>query len=252
MRRTIARALLALALLVAVAACAAAPAPPKELTVFAASSLTDVFNEIGPAFPYARVTFNYGATTQLRTQLEQGATADIFASANVQQMDLAALNGVVVGERPVFARNKLVVITSTPSLERLEDLTRPGLKLVITQRDVPVGVYTREALAKMSADARFGEEYGDRVLVNVVSEEANVRQLVAKVQLGEADAAWVYATDAPGQRTIAVPDRYNTIAEYPVALAKSSREPELAQAFVGYLLAAEGKAALRKHGFVVD
>ena len=243
---------LLLALAVVAAACAGPPPPPKELVVFAASSLIDAFNELGPSFPGARVTFNYGATTQLRTQMEQGARADVFASANLPQMELAAQNGLVVGERPVFARNKLVVITSGPSVERLEELARPGLKLVITQRDVPVGVYTREALGKMSADARFGRDYADRVLANVVSEEANVRQLVAKVQLGEADAAWVYATDAPSLRTIPVPDAFNTIAEYPVAQTKASVQPEIAQAFVRHLLGAEGKAVLRKHGFVVD
>jgi molybdate transport system substrate-binding protein len=240
------------ALAVVAAACAAPPTPPKELVVFAASSLTDAFNELGPTFPGGTVTFNYGATTQLRTQLEQGARADVFASANVPQMELAAQHGLVVGERPVFARNKLVVITSGTSLQRLEDLARPGLKLVITQRDVPVGVYTREALGKMSKDARFGPEYADRVLANVVSEEANVRQLVAKVQLGEADAAWVYATDAPNLRTVPVPDEFNTIAEYPVAQTKASVQPELAQQFVRHLLGTEGKAVLRKHGFVVD
>ena len=241
-----------LAFLVVVAACAAPGPAPKDLVVFAASSLTDAFDELGPTFPGARIAFNYGATTQLRTQLEQGATADVFASANLQQMELAARNGVVVGERPVFARNELVVITSGPGLERLEDLARPGLKLVITQPDVPVGMYTREALAKMTADPRFGRQYAERVLANVVSEEANVRQLVAKVQLGEADAAWVYATDAPGLRAISVPDAFNTVAEYPVAQAKASAQPELAQAFVRHLLGPEGKAVLRKHGFVVD
>ncbi|HEV8637325.1 MAG TPA: molybdate ABC transporter substrate-binding protein, partial [Chloroflexota bacterium] len=220
------------------------------------------FNELGPAFGAANgatVTFNYAATTQLRTQLEQGARADVLASANVQQMDAAAKSGVVVGERPVFAQNKLVVILpkgNPGNVERLEQLARPDLKLVITQRDVPVGVYTRDALDRMSKDARFGPAYASKVLANVRSEEANVKQLVAKVQLGEADAAFVYSSDVSAAvsaelKTIEVPDQFNTIADYPVAAVKDAPQPALAQAFIRYLLGDAGRTVLAKHNFIL-
>jgi molybdate transport system substrate-binding protein len=205
------------------------------------------------------VTFNYGATTQLRTQLEQGARADLFASANRQQMDVALKSGSVTGEAALFAQNNLVVITprvGPTAVAALEDLARPGVKLVITQADVPVGVYARDALRKMAADPRFGAEYERNVLANVVSEEANVKQLIAKVQLGEADAAFVYSSDVsaavgPQVNRIDVPDAFNTVADYPIAVVKESREPELARAFVAYLVTGPGRTLLQKHGFLI-
>jgi molybdate transport system substrate-binding protein len=246
------------------AACAGPEAPAeRELVVFAASSLTEPFRELGPQFGAAngaRVTFNFGGTPQLRAQLEQGARAELFASANRAQMEQALRSGVVVGETPVFARNKLVVIVPKENpgrIDRLEDLARPNLKLVVTQRNVPVGQYTREALGKMSGDPGFGADFQTKVEANVRSEEADVKQLVAKVQLGEADAAVVYSTDvsakaAPDLRTIAIPDRFNVVADYPIGRVKDGRQPDLARAFMAYLVSGPGREVLRKHGFVVE
>jgi molybdate transport system substrate-binding protein len=259
---------IALAALLAAAACAApGPGPSassgRELVVFAAASLSKPFNELGPPFGAAnggvKVSYNFGGTPQLRTQLENGARADVFASANREQMELAVKNGVVTGETPVFVRNKLVVAMQKENpgrIERLEDLARPGLKLVTTQKTVPVGQYTQEALARMSADPAFGSDFQARVNANVRSEEADVKQVVAKVQLGEADAAIVYATDVSARvaaevRTIAIPDRFNTVADYPIAQVKGSAQPELGRAFIAYLVSGAGREVLAKHSFVV-
>ncbi len=236
----------------------------KEIVIFAASSLTDPLIEASPAFSNAnggvRLTFNFGGTPQLRTQLEQGARADVFLSANVEQMQAAIKSGAVSGATPVFAQNKLVVITpkSNPGkITKLEDLARPGVKVIITQKDVPVGVYTREAFKKMAANRAFGADFEARVNANIKSEESNVKQLVTKVQLGEADAAVVYSSDvsakvSPDVATIPVPDEFNTIADYLAAVVKDAREPALARSFIGFLASENGKAILKKHNFIVS
>jgi molybdate transport system substrate-binding protein len=235
----------------------------KELVVFAAASLTEPFNEIGPQFGAAnggiRVTYNFGGTPQLRAQLEQGARADVFVSANKDQMDAAVKSGVVTGETPVFVQNKLVVIVPKDNparVEKVEDLARPGLKLITTVKNVPVGQYTQDALGKMSKDARFGADFQAKVTANVRSEEQDVKQVVAKVRLGEADAAVVYATDvspaiADDVTTIAVPDQYNTIADYPIAQVKSSVQTDLARAFLAYVVSGPGRDVLRKFNFIL-
>jgi molybdate transport system substrate-binding protein len=237
---------------------------PKELVLLVASSLTDAFNEMAAAFPRqpgnegVRFTPSYGASSQLRTQLEQGAPADLFASADTIQMDAAVRANLVAGTPRIFARNRLTVIVprSNPAgVQTLADLAKPRLKLVTTAPAVPVGNYTRQALQKMAADPQFGAGFDQRVLANVVSEEANVRQLVTKVQLGEADAGVCYVSDvtpasASDLTMIAIPDAYNTIAEYPVAVTRNARAPATAQRFIAYLLAAPGQAMFKKHNFL--
>jgi molybdate transport system substrate-binding protein len=250
---------------------AAATVPPapvasgagRELVVFAAASLSEPFNELGPQFGAAsggaRVTYNFGGTPQLRAQLEQGARADVFASANRDQMDQAVRSGAVTGETPVFAQNKLVVILPKDNpgkVDRLEDLARPGLKLITTIKNVPVGQYTQDALAKMARDARFGADFQQKVAANVRSEEQDVKQVVAKVRLGEADAAVVYATDvspavAPDVRTIAIPDEFNTVADYPIAQVKDAPQPDLARAFMAYVVSGAGRDVLKKFSFIL-
>lgn len=268
LRRALARLTLAVAAVVG-AACAGPPAVPPaggapgELVVFAAASLAEPFAELGPRFAAAnggaRVSFNFAGTPQLRTQLEQGARADVFASANRDQMDAARASGVVVGETPVFAQNRLVAILPQENpgkIERLEDLARPGLRLVTAQAGVPVGQYTQDVLARMSRDPRFGADFQRRVSANVVSQEADVKQVVAKVRLGEADAAIVYATDvspraAVALGTLAIPDPLNIVADYPIGVVRGSARPDLAAAFVAYVVSGPGRDVLATYGFVV-
>lgn len=239
------------------------PAPASgELTVFAAASLTDAFKEVGAAFeaanPGSKVVFNFGASTQLRTQLEKGARADLFASADQAQMERARQAGAIEGPDRLFARNRLAVIFpkgNPASVRELQDLARPGLKLVTAATEVPIGVYTREMLEQMARDDAFGPTFKDRVDANVVSREPNVRQVVAKIALGEADAAVVYASDVtpeadPNLGTLDVPDRFNTSAAYPVAMVRGAPNASGAEAFIAYLLGAPGQAILEQWGFI--
>ena len=230
----------------------------KTLHVFAAASLTDAFTELGEEFeaanPGVSVAFNFAGSQALRTQIEEGAPADVFASANQIEMDLLVTGAhVAQGAPQIFLNNKLVVLLpeGNPAiLQRLEDLANPGLKLVFAAEEVPVGEYTRQALEQMNG--QFGRDFKDKVLANVVSNEDNVRQVVAKIQLGEADAGIVYTSDAaaaPELPTMEIPAELNVIAEYPIAALTRSASPDLANAFIAYVLSEHGQAMLQKWGF---
>jgi molybdate transport system substrate-binding protein len=135
-------------------------------------------------------------------------------------------------------------------LKKLEDLAQPGIKLVLAAEEVPVGKYARQALDQMNAV--FGADFKDTVLANVVSNENNVKQVVSKVQLGEADAGIVYVSDAvaaPDLKTIEIPDELNVIAKYPIAPLAKSENADLAAKFIEYVLSTEGQAILAKWGF---
>lgn len=231
---------------------------PSTLSVFAAASLTDAFTEIGKSFesanPGVNVTFNFAGSQALRTQIEEGAPADVFASANTKEMDaLVAGSFVTDGTQKIFLTNKLVVIlpaNNPAALAKLEDLANPGIKIVLAAEEVPVGKYSRQALDTMNS--QFGSDFKDKVLANVVSNEDNVRQVVAKVQLGEADAGIVYTSDAiaaPDLKTIEIPVELNVIAKYPIATLTKSAHVDLAKAFIEYVLSTEGQAILQKWGF---
>jgi len=267
-RSRISHLLLAVALALVVAAPAASPVVPASgapaqqatLTVFAASSLIDAFKEIGMAFEAEKstpVTFNFGASSQLRTQLQQGASADIFASADQAQMNNARTDGSIASADVVFAKNRLVVITpqnNPAQLMSAADLARPGFKFVTAAPEVPIGVYTQNMFDKMSAIDVFGTDFKDRANANIVSREPNVRQVVAKVQLGEADAAVVYLSDvtptsAPDLLTIPIPDDLNTLASYPIALVTNGSQAEIGQAFIDMVMSAAGQGILKKWNF---
>src|SRR5512138_4011042 len=233
-------------------------AEPRTLNVFAAASLTDAFAEIGKNFetanPGVTVTFNFAGSQALRTQIEEGAPADVFASANQKEMDALIAGAFVAQDAPqVFLTNKLVIILPADNpagLEKPEDLAKPGMKLVLAAEEVPVGKYARQALDQMNG--QFGSDFKDKVLANVVSNEDNVKQVVAKVQLGEADAGIVYTSDAvaaPELKTIEIPAGLNVIAKYPIASLAKSANVDLAQSFIDYVLSAAGQTVLAKWGF---
>ncbi len=243
------------------------PSPPPlsgELTVFAAASLTDAFNEIAGAFqtahPRVTVRYNFGASSTLRTQLEQGARADVFASADQVQMDAAKKANVIDGEAQLFAKNKLTVIVPADNPAKIggvQDLARPGIRFVLTDKSVPIGNYARTALEKMAGDPRFGADFAQKVLANLKSEEANVRAVVTKVQLGEADAAIVYSSDvtptvAKEVQRITIPDEFNIIATYPIAVVRDAPNKPAARAFVQFVRGPQGQDILNKWGFIVD
>ena len=230
--------------------------PAQTLNVFAASSLGDAFNEIGTAFetqnPDVDITFNFAGSSTLATQITQGAPADVFASADIVQMQTVVDAGLVSGEAVIFTRNRLVIITPQDSdITTLEDLTQPGVLLVLAEANVPAGRYSREILEKLNTT--YGEDFSEKVLANLVSEEPNVRQVATKVELGEADAAIVYVTDAvllENVRLIEIPDDANVIATYPLATLMTSEQNQLAQMFVDFVLSREGQSVLNKYGFL--
>lgn len=231
-----------------------------DLTVFAAASLTDAFSEMKArlegANPDLSITYNFAGSQQLATQLAEGAGADVFASANATQMRAAQDAGTISGEPVVFVRNRLAIVVPSDNpadVQEPADLARGGLKLVVANADVPVGGYTLDVLDKMSADPAFGADFRAKVEANIVSREANVRQVVTKVQLGEADAGVVYLSDVtPDVRQevafIEIPDEINVIAEYPVAPVEDG-DTALARAFIAYLLSPGGQAVLERWGF---
>lgn len=241
---------------------ASVPKVTGTLTVFAAASLTDAFGEIKAAIeatnPGTTITFNFASSSALRTQLEQGAKSDLFASADTAQLDNARKAGVIQGEASLFVRNIPVIIApaSDPTgIVAPADLAKPGVKLVLAAPEVPIGNYARQVIKKLTADPAFGADFEARALANVVSNEANVRQVVAKIQLGEGDAGIVYSSDVTpavrGQvRIIPIPAGGNVVAEYPIAVVKGAGNAAGARAFIEYLRSPAGQAILQKWGFV--
>ena len=230
--------------------------------MFAAASLSDAFTEIGHKLEQRRpgltVRMNFAGSQQLATQIEQGAAADVFASADERWMDYAKKRGLLSGEPTIFARNRLVVIvprTNPARIRRLQDLARGGIKLVLGADAVPVGRYSRNALRNLARDPAFGADFSTRTLGNVVSEEENVKSVVGKVQLGEADAGIVYRSDVTPTvaryiRMFEIPENMNVIASYPIALVKGSKEPEAGSPFVALVLSPEGQQILERRGLI--
>lgn len=231
-----------------------------KVTVFAASSLTDSFRAIGEAFtranPAATVEFNFASSSALATQIEQAAPADVFASADQAQMQRLVDKSLIEGMPAVFARNVPVIVVPTDNrvgVATPNDLARGGIKLVLAAPDVPIGGYARQILERLAADPAYGAAFKEAALKNVVSNEANVRAVLTKIQLGEGDAGIVYRTDAltskGNVKTIALPDHVNVIATYPIAVVNGTRNPSAAEAFVAFVRGPEGQALLRAAGF---
>lgn len=214
---------------------------PGGATVFAAASLTEAFRDLDPG-----ATYNFAGSDQLAFQVEQGAPADVFASASPKYAEALRHEGLVLAPR-VFATNRVVVIVpraNPAGIRAIGDLADPGVKLVVGDPGVPIGAYTRKALAALGLEA---------ALDNVVSQEQDVKAIVAKVALGEADAGLVYRTDvrpvAAKVRTVPVPAAAQPVVEYEIAVVAASRHRAAADAFVARVLGARGRAALRAHGF---
>lgn len=242
--------------LLVLAACSAAPQTPATLTVFAASSLTNAFEEIATAFegehPNVDVLNSFASSSDLAVQIVEGAPADVFASANQTQMTVVADEGRIEGEPTLFLTNRLTIIVPADNpagIESPADLANPGVALVLAAPDVPVRDYSDQALA-LIGDADFQAA----VYANLVSEEPNVRQVATKVSLGEADAGIVYTSDvtpdiADQVLQIPIPDDQNVLAVYPIAVVKDAPNAALAQDFVDFVLGADGQAILAKWGF---
>jgi molybdate transport system substrate-binding protein len=252
---SVVRAVLAVALVALFTPSRAIGATP-DLVVFEAASLKDVFAKLAARFeksnPGVKVIANAAGSQELRTQIEHGAPADVIATADRKHMDALLSQGLVVAPS-VFTCNEPVVVVRTalaPTIKSLADLPRAE-RIVIGGPDVPIGAYTLQILQK--AAAKYGADFPTRVQGKVASRELNVRQVLAKVMLGEADAGIVYRSDAIAARgkveIVAIPGETNVIAEYPIATLKAAPHPDLARRWVDLVKSAEGTTAQREAGF---
>lgn len=229
---------------------AEAPDFTGAITVSAAASLTEAFAEIGDDFqqanPEASATFNFGSSGTLATQIQQGAPADGFASADEANMDELATAGLIAGEPTVFARNRLVIVTKPGNPEQVEDLSDlAGLGVVsLCGVDVPCGKYADQILATAAVTLPT-----DRI-----TRGQDVKTTLGAVTTGDADAAIVYATDAKSAGdavdTVTIPDAQNVIAVYPIAVIAASTNPPTSRAFIDFVTGPEGQATLRSFGFL--
>ena len=237
----------------------AAPAPAakqRELVLFEAASLKDAFAKLAQRFEKdnagVKVIANAAGSQELRTQIEHGAAADVMASADRKHMDALATQGLVVAPS-VFTCNEPVVVVRTAlasSIKTLGDLPRAE-RIVIGVPEVPIGAYTLQILQR--AAAKLGADFPKRVQAKVASRELNVRQVLAKVVLGEADAGVVYRSDAIAAAgkvaIVSIPPEVNVIAEYPIAALKAAPHPDLARLWIDLVTSPAGTAALREAGF---
>ena len=229
------------------------------LTVLAASSLTDAFGELEKRFeernPGVEVRQSFESSSTLLTQIQQGAPADVFASASEEEMETAVEEGLAGGEPEVFVRNREVImvpVDNPAGIDRFRDVAKPGVKLVLAEEGVPAADYAMEILGK--ADEEYGAGFEKDVLSNVVSREADVRASVNRVAVGDADATFGYASDyTPDVRdrveVVPIPPDLNIIATYPIAVLEETREPDLAREWVDLVTSEEGQRVLEEWGF---
>ena len=245
---------LAIALMLVIISC---DANETKLRVMAASSLTESFNQIAEIFethnPDVNVHVEFAGSQRLRYQLEFGAKADIFASADHRQMEPLITADLLDGSTSDFASNVLVLIARAGGpVDAIDDLAMPGVKLVLAQSEVPAGEYSRQILNNLSLK---NQPFKDNVLANLVSEEPNVRNVVQKVALGEADAGIVYRTDATTANAkgniyvIEFPNGSDVGVKYPIAVLKDSDEKIIAKKFLDFVISEPGQSIMADHGF---
>ncbi|GFZ29727.1 molybdate ABC transporter substrate-binding protein [Clostridium zeae] len=234
----------------------------KKLMVFAAASLTESFNDIGKAFKEDKkidVVFNFAGSQALVQSINQGSPADIFASANTSYMEQLKKSNKVEDSK-VFAENKIVICvskTSKISVNNFKDLSKAGLKLVIGDKTVPVGSYFYNVLEEQKQKNLIDANTYDAIKSNIKSNELNVKDVLAKVVLGEADAGVVYKTDINEANKdkvdiVETSEFNNLIVQYPISKLKTSKNKEEAEEFITYLTEGKGKDILKKHGFDIQ
>lgn len=235
---------------------------PEEIMVFAASSLTECFSELAAEFEKlenqtVKVVFNFAGSQALKTSVENGAKADIFASASINYMEELEEKGFVSGYS-IFAQNRLVIIKNkncSYSITKLGDLSAEGLKIAVGDESVPVGKYWEQALETAYADGKLKADEKTGIEGNIKTRELNVKDVVSKVMLNEVDAGVVYKTDV----TKGVSEKVEEIdlpvfrkfdSYYPAAVLKESEGKIEALKFYNFLLSDKGKEILEKHGFM--
>ncbi len=231
-----------------------------SLVIYAATSLTDAFESVASAFeveqPGVSLHLNFSSSSSLAAQIIAGAPADIFASANEKQMQLVVADGRIDSDTArSFAHNQLVLALPADNpagIESVRDLADEGYLLVLAATGTPIRAYTETMLQAYADD--FGADFGRRVRRNLASEESNVRQVVARLALGEADAGIVYQSDVLGDvadqlLVIEIDAAHNQLAAYPIAPLTDSANPDLAARFIDFVLGDVGRAILLEHGF---
>lgn len=251
MRRIAVLAWLVCTILVAsLVACSSKPSssPSASIVVFAAASLKPAFTQLSQLFkadnPGSGVEFDFAGSSELATQLTQGASADVFASADTAQMDTVVKAGLLAGNPTNFAANTLVIVTAPGNPRNIgsfADLAKPGVSVVICQRPVPCGAATHRI------------EDGTGVHLNPVSEESSVTDVLNKVTTGQADAALVYVTDAKNAKdkvaTVNFPEAAGAVNVYPIGVLTKAPQPASAQKFVTLVTSDAGQKILAQHGF---
>ena len=229
------------------------------LTVLAASSLIDAFGVLANRFeeqnPGVKVRQSFESSSTLLAQIQQGAPADVFASAAEEEMNTAVEDGLVKGEPEVFVKNREIIMVpkdNPAKIQRFRDVAKPDVKLVLAGKDVPAADYALEILGK--AKGEYGADFEKDVLSNVVSRESDVRASVNRVVVGDADATFGYASDyTPDIRdkvkVVQIPPDLNIVATYPIAALKDAKSPGLAKKWVEMVTSEEGQRVLQKWNF---
>lgn len=237
---------------------AADPTARVTLVALAAANVTDPLNDVIGAFERAHpgvvVTPEYAGTQILETQAEQGAPFDIFVSADKQHMDALLKEGFVDDVRLLSEGHEVIVVPkdNPGGIESLRDLADKDVKLVLGTDAVPIGIYTREVFQK--ASAAYGADFSSRALAHAVSFETNVKQVLEKVALGEADGGIVYFTDVSAKykdqvKIVPIPREFEVEAANYIAIAHESKQPELARALLDAATGAGGRSIFRRHGY---
>ncbi|AGK98249.1 molybdate ABC transporter substrate-binding protein [Clostridium pasteurianum] len=233
--------------------------PPKQITVFAAASLTESYTEIGKQIEKdknIKVTFNFAGSQQLVASINQGVNADVFASADTKNMKTLT-DAKKVDKDVIFAKNQLVIAknkSSNASINSLADLGKDGVKLVVGDKSLPAGNYFYKALDAAKADNAIDQATYDKIIKNIKSQELNVKDVVSKVKLGDADAGVVYKTDANNQKELQVitDKEFSKLqVDYPIAVVSDSKNKTAAQEFIDYVTTGKGKDILKQYGFSV-
>jgi molybdate transport system substrate-binding protein len=231
-----------------------------DLTIFAAASLAGVLDDLKEAYvashPGTTLTISTDSSAALATQIEQGAPADVFLSADTANPQKLVIGGFSAGEAVAFATNELAIVTPADNpagVSSPADLAKPGLKIIAAGDEVPITAYAKQLVANLAKEPGYPAGFEASYTSNVVSKEDNVKAVIGKIEIGEGDAAIVYITDATASTEVSVipvPDSANVTARYAGMVVGASPDQEPARMFLGWLTGPDGQAVLSRFGFL--
>jgi len=233
---------------------------PAALTVYGAASLKGVLDKVKTTYeaanPGTTLTISTDSSTTLETQIEQGAPADVFLSADTTNPKKLVDKGLAAGAAVTFAGNKLTIIVPTANPAAItspKDLAKTGVKVIAAGDAVPITKYATQLVANLAKESGYPADFAAKYTANIASKEDNVKAIVAKIELGEGDAGIVYVTDAKASTkvtTVDVPDAANVPATYAGVVVKASKNAAAAQAFLTWFAGPDGQAILGSFGFL--